>query len=118
HDAQHLPAHQIGGRVMHGDLRRGSPLADLRAEIDPELQRGLLRLGEGLGAGDGADADVDLEEVVEGDGHWSSSLARAAAAATARGRSAGKPVSASISTLSAASVVPPGLVTFSRSVPG
>ena len=66
-DGEHLPADERRRVVVHGDLRRGPALAELGAEVDPELQRRLARLGERLGAGDAADADVDLEEVVEAD---------------------------------------------------
>ena len=66
-DGEHQAPDQRLGRVVRGDLRRGLLLADLRAEVDPELDRRLARLGEGLGAGHPADADVDLEKIVEGD---------------------------------------------------
>src|SRR4051794_41770037 len=52
---------------MDGDLRRGPPDPERRAEIDPELDRRLARLGEGLGIDDGADPDIDLFEVAVAD---------------------------------------------------
>ncbi len=82
---------------MRRDLRRRAFLANLAAEIDPELVGGLARLGKGFGAGDPPQPDIDRGEIVIGD-HLPSSRPRSAAAFTARVSKAGKPVASSIST--------------------
>src|SRR5262249_12042418 len=57
------------GRIVFRDLSRGFLLADLRTEIDAQLDGGLARLRERLGGNHDADADVHFQEVVEGDRH-------------------------------------------------
>src|SRR6056297_827542 len=64
---QQLLADQRLRLIMRGDLRARFLLAKIGAEIHPELDRGLARLGVGLGTGDTADPDIDLEKVIEPD---------------------------------------------------
>ena len=65
HHRDHLFAHERFRRVVARDLGRGAASADLRPEIDGELDRGLARFGESFGRGNRTGADVDLEEIVE-----------------------------------------------------
>src|SRR5690625_876696 len=65
-DARDLPPDEASRIIVFGDLRRGAPLADLRTEIDPELERRLAGLRIGFGPNDGPSTDVYLEEVIEG----------------------------------------------------
>src|SRR5690606_37234758 len=117
----HLTADQTLDRIVLRDLRRGPFHADLRPEIDAQFERGLARFGEGFGLDDPAHPDIDLCKVVIADlfghirAHLPNSRPRSAAAFTARCKSAGNPVSGSISTARAAAVVPPGEVTLTRS---
>ena len=60
---------RVSGRIVFGDLGGGFLDADLRAEIDLQLEGGLARFREGLDVDDGADADIDFQKIVEGDRH-------------------------------------------------
>src|SRR5215510_7134124 len=62
-----LAANQLCGLIVPGDLRRAFLHADLRAEVDLQLDGRLARPVQRLGGDNGADSDVNLEEVVEGD---------------------------------------------------
>ena len=50
---------------MTGDLGARLLHANTGPKVDPQLQRGLARLGKSLGGDDGADANVDSQELVE-----------------------------------------------------
>ena len=62
--ADHQRVLELLARVV-GDLGRGALDADLGAEIDRQLPRGLARLGEVVDRDDAADAHVDRQELVE-----------------------------------------------------
>src|SRR5690606_22252503 len=101
-DGKNLPADKRLGRIMRRDLRGGLLHADLRAEIDPQLQRRLACLREGFGRDHRTDANIHLLEIAIADliahldlpCHLPSSSARMRAASTALSNSGCMPSSA------------------------
>src|SRR5690606_5364345 len=53
-----LAANKAFGLVMTGNLRRRLADADLRSEIDLQLEGGLARFGEGFGSNDSPGANI------------------------------------------------------------